>query len=425
MILLVLSSLVHAASWRELHTMDARATSYLRSAWNKYEENYHPNYAFDDDPKTGWVEGAEGDGVGEAIEWPITALRSGRELKLQIRSGYQKSEALFKANAAPREVKLSVLDSRGEEVASTSATLQQKMDWQEVLLKLPGDRGFNTVRLEIRSVYAGSKYRDTVISDIRTFVDTDVPANAALEASRREALLAWKKERLDTAAYFAKMPATYPWSGTAWRHTELDIDVLEAARRIGAASNSAKALATQTAWYSLARKSPAPQPDGLYLDETLPGLVRSGDFGLFEASGPRGRAEKQTEDFDGVQEVVFRRDTSNAHVQWTDATKAQAAQIWFSFKEESWSREASTIEGSYWLSYDAAGQLQQALYADRNFDEGGCWERDEQLTTFTWAGGKITKVEIVSRSTPEGCNNPEYMRDRAVEVRRSVMAPTG
>lgn len=54
-----------AGAFKRLYTDGASATSYLQNNWNRYTENYHPSYALDDDPKTAWVEGAEGDGHGE------------------------------------------------------------------------------------------------------------------------------------------------------------------------------------------------------------------------------------------------------------------------------------------------------------------------------------------------------------------------
>ena len=38
--------------WKQLHSPEAVATSYLKSNWNRFEENYHPNYVLDGDPKT-------------------------------------------------------------------------------------------------------------------------------------------------------------------------------------------------------------------------------------------------------------------------------------------------------------------------------------------------------------------------------------
>ena len=59
------SLVVQAGDIKQLHAATAESTSFLKSSWNKYNENYHPNYVLDDNPKTAWVEGAEGNGEKE------------------------------------------------------------------------------------------------------------------------------------------------------------------------------------------------------------------------------------------------------------------------------------------------------------------------------------------------------------------------
>src|SRR5688500_14568552 len=86
-------------AFKPLHSDGATASSYLANNWNKHTENYHPNYVLDDDPKTAWVEGAEGDGVGESVTIPLSALGSARAVRVEVRNGYQKSKDLHTANA--------------------------------------------------------------------------------------------------------------------------------------------------------------------------------------------------------------------------------------------------------------------------------------------------------------------------------------
>lgn len=413
MILLLVCALANAAEWRELYTNGARATSFLRSSWNRYEENYHPSYAFDGDPVTGWVEGADGDGLGEAIEWPISALRSGSQLKLQVRSGYHKSQALFAANAAPKEVRVSVLDSRGEPVATQNATLARKMDWQEILVPLPGDKAFNAVRLEILSVHPGTKYKDTVISDIRTHVLSDVPANPALEEARRSELLAWKKERLETAAYFARAPATYPWASQRWdaSHEEASYAAFESTfTRYRAARDE---LATTTTQHRIDVRVKVPLPDGVWLDADVQPLLRADDFALFEASSTTGRTVREEEEYgDGVKEVVYERKTSNARVAWTDATRAKPRRIEFSYTQDSWSREASQATGDVLLEYNDAGQLVSVYESQLALEEPGCRYRRESLTLLTWsADGKVRGLEELERAKPESCDDPDILKE--------------
>jgi hypothetical protein len=205
--------LLVAVAFQPLHADHADASSFLKSNWNRYEENYHPNYVLDDDPKTAWVEGKEGDGVGESLTLPLSTLSSARRLKLQIRNGYQKSKKLLAANGAPRDVTVVVIDDKGREAARQKATLKAAMGNQDVVIEL-GGRGVSVVRLIVDSVTPGTVYKDTCVSDVAVFVDSDVPYNAKAERAKRQALLAWKKERVETARYFARLPPAYPFAAT-------------------------------------------------------------------------------------------------------------------------------------------------------------------------------------------------------------------
>src|SRR5579859_1045884 len=129
-----LPALASETHWNRLYTASAEASSFLENSWNKYQENYHPNYAFDDNPETAWVEGVDGYGEGEKLTWHVSEVSSARKIRLRIRNGYQKSEKLFLANSAPKEIELSVLSRSGKPVTTAKLTLEKKMGWQEITL---------------------------------------------------------------------------------------------------------------------------------------------------------------------------------------------------------------------------------------------------------------------------------------------------
>src|SRR5689334_3483975 len=113
---------------RRLHTDSTESSSFLWNDWNKFQENYHPNYIADDDAKTAWVEGAANSGAGEWVRINLTELDKTTKLRLKIRNGYQKSKALFKANARAKDITVRLLPSKTE----VKATLTDKDGWQEV-----------------------------------------------------------------------------------------------------------------------------------------------------------------------------------------------------------------------------------------------------------------------------------------------------
>lgn len=107
---------------------------------------------------TAWVEGVKGDGVGEFVTLVFpgpTALR-----QLMVVNGYNKNSAIFQKNGRVKEM-----------VLRTSTGLERKVrlkdgrNWQSVDLSFAGE--VTWLSLRISSVYPGSRYRDTAISELR------------------------------------------------------------------------------------------------------------------------------------------------------------------------------------------------------------------------------------------------------------------
>ncbi|MDX2013345.1 MAG: hypothetical protein SFW67_24325 [Myxococcaceae bacterium] len=203
------------ADFKRLHAERATASSFLESNWNKYQENYHPTYVLDDDPKTAWVEGAEGDGVGEALTIPLSALKAARTVKLVITPGYQKSKPLFAANGTPTALSVAVRDLSGTQTGAAELTL--KPAWGQQTFEVPVKGGLASVTLTVKAVRAGATYRDTCLSDVQVFVDSDTPYDSRVEEARRQAMARWKAERLAAAKYFASLPKSYPFASARYR----------------------------------------------------------------------------------------------------------------------------------------------------------------------------------------------------------------
>ena len=143
---------------KRLQPRQLDASSFLANGWNKFAQNYLPLYAGDDDPATAWVEGAEGPGVGESLSWYGPTLQKARAFKIFVRAGYQKSKALFAANARPQKIRVEPLvPSEGGAVpggAPVEITLADALGWQKVELPVPARvQGF---KLTVLSAYPGS-----------------------------------------------------------------------------------------------------------------------------------------------------------------------------------------------------------------------------------------------------------------------------
>lgn len=213
------AALAEGPAWKRLHAEKASASSYLQSNWNKYDENYHPSYALDGDPKTAWVEGVDGNGEGQTLTIPLSEVKSARAVRLRVFNGYQKSKNLLDANAAPKDITVLVRDAGGDVVGTQKATLTKTLGAQEVTVAIEKGRGIASVTLHVDSTHPGRVYKDGCVSDVEVFVDSDVTYVAKVEAGKLAALKGWIGERKGAAKAFASLKKDYPFAATHFKTT--------------------------------------------------------------------------------------------------------------------------------------------------------------------------------------------------------------
>lgn len=379
------ATLAYAApEWRQLHAHEAMATSFLKSNWNKYTENYHPSYALDGNPKTAWVEGVEGNGEHERLTIPFSALESARAVRLRIRNGYQKSESLLAANAAPKDVRVHVLDAVGRGVTHKDVTLERVMGWQEVTVDVPGGRGVARVELEVLSVHPGKTYRDTCVSDVELYVDSDVPYNADVEAKKKAALQRWIDDRLATAKYFATQPTDYPFAATAYRNVS---DQAPNLTDVGATATFSpwRAAMAETAglsgWWRVDKVAALPLPDGGGgALSSIADLLDPKRFALFEAPDEGG---KRTHRGDDLGDFVSDEWRSNAKITWSDGPGSTPRRMWFKTRTINQGRGTSIVNAEWVVAYNEGGRVTGVYRRAR--EEGDFMEapyESETLVTF-------------------------------------------
>ncbi|AKJ05944.1 hypothetical protein ATI61_110310 [Archangium gephyra] len=433
----LLPSLAAAGGFQRLHAEQASATSFLKSNWNKYEENYHPSYVLDDDVKTAWVEGAEGDGLGESLTIPVSDLKSARAIRLVLFNGYQKSKALLSANSAPRQLTVTVRGPGGQESAKTQLTLERKMGPQSFDLPVTG--AVAEVVLTIDSVHPGSKYKDTCVSDVQVFVDSEVPYNAAVEKGKREALLQWKKERLEAAKYFARLPKTYPFASTRFEE-KVDQKVLSKryARVIdenkdgyadkgvpakdfvplmtqikkgqlaGPLAEPDKALLQELdtlaaappqdgKWYSLTQQGRVLLPENVSFSPLMVPLFNLSEATLFEAKG-RGSLKPRLSDEDGYQQGTV---LSNLLVLEGSATDVK--KVYFTQTRVIVERTTDTTT-THALALLEGGRLTRLVTLETSMDVVGDPVVSAGVTAVTYTEGKMSRLE----KTELVDSNPEY-----------------
>lgn len=119
----------------------------------------------DDNLSTNWTEGVDGQGVGEYIEF--TLKKEYLLTEMEIFAGNHDSDNYYEWNSRPKGITLTFSDG-----SSQSFVLKDSRTCQTFCLdpQVTADR----VRLTIDSVYPGSKWEDTVISQV-SFTGYAVP----------------------------------------------------------------------------------------------------------------------------------------------------------------------------------------------------------------------------------------------------------
>lgn len=128
----------------------------------------------DGDIATAWAEGVSGDGIGEIVMLPIDTSKP-----IRIRAGFAKSQALYAANNRPKDIQLYVVSAGAFDatqsgviyenlrvVLTHSITLADRNEFQTLTLPAHVAGEHSLLAIEIRSVYRGTRYRDTLISEV-------------------------------------------------------------------------------------------------------------------------------------------------------------------------------------------------------------------------------------------------------------------
>lgn len=112
--------------------------------------------------ETAWVEGVSGFGIGEWIEFQNLSGDGSTFTAVTILNGYVKSDKAWSENARVKRLKV-YRDGRPLCILE----LQNSRSLQTFGLQWAGNYSYiNTLRFEILEVYPGTKYQDTVISEI-------------------------------------------------------------------------------------------------------------------------------------------------------------------------------------------------------------------------------------------------------------------
>lgn len=119
--------------------------------------SYKPENMFDGKLETAWVEGVEGSGIGQWVQFDFNVAAKIKAIR--IYAGYGKSEQTYMKNGRVKALKIAFSDGESQE-----AQLQDIQAFQTIRINRESPSG--SVRLEISAVHEGSTYEDTCISEV-------------------------------------------------------------------------------------------------------------------------------------------------------------------------------------------------------------------------------------------------------------------
>ena len=152
------------AKWYVHAEFSAIASSYLKEA----DGAEHPPENLTDWERNAWVEGRDGDGIGESVT--LSLKKPAKVGCIGIRNGYTKSRALYFANNRAAQFNVSINDQKPFQVEVPDEYLEEELFWFE----LPKSSvTVKTIKFEIASINAGTTYKDTAISKIDLLVPLD------------------------------------------------------------------------------------------------------------------------------------------------------------------------------------------------------------------------------------------------------------
>jgi len=134
----------------------AESSSYLNN-----NNTYCAMNTYDDDTRTAWVEGAQGNGIGEWIKIYLQNKWNENNIfnELHLLTGYNKNEKVFKEN---NRIKKALIEfSSGQNI---TVNFIDTINYQIVPIH---KQTIKWAKITILEVYKGTKYNDTCISEVK------------------------------------------------------------------------------------------------------------------------------------------------------------------------------------------------------------------------------------------------------------------
>lgn len=127
------------------------------SELSEYNMTHSAERIMDGSLATAWVEGQDGQGTGETIK--VTFDDAYVMNGIKIYAGYQKSDELYEKNSRPKQITLIFSDGATETIELQDMAGAQQIDLKNSVIT-------ESVTIRIDSVYPGTIFEDTAISEV-------------------------------------------------------------------------------------------------------------------------------------------------------------------------------------------------------------------------------------------------------------------
>lgn len=124
--------------------------------------NYEPKNLTDGKSGTSWVEGDQGGGLGSWVELDLGGSKTVK--RIQVWGGMWYSSEYWARGNRPKALEVKFSDGTVTELAMSDTQAVQVLD-------LPKAVSTTNIRFKVKSVYNGSTWQDTAISEIQVFDD--------------------------------------------------------------------------------------------------------------------------------------------------------------------------------------------------------------------------------------------------------------
>lgn len=150
--------------YEELHLVDIISKASVSSEYGNDGHNHSPKNLYDGDKWTNWTEGESGAGIGEYIMLNFDNTYAVKEFTILIGCHYKKDSTYFEKNNRPSAITLRFSDGSSEYIQ-----LEDSREYQTFTLS---DYYYTDyVIIIIEDVYAGTRWDDTVISEVDIIAD--------------------------------------------------------------------------------------------------------------------------------------------------------------------------------------------------------------------------------------------------------------